>query len=85
MTTQTMDQISAVQPPTATAVTLPREQTAEQERASRDIESPSHNTPNIESLDLSEDSNSATKVRSKLRTYSTVLMLCVRLFLLDPQ
>jgi hypothetical protein len=78
MTHQIMDQISAVDPPTATAVTLLCEQTAEQKQDSGDTECLSNLTPNLESLDVSQDSNGAIKFRSKRRIYSTVLMLFVR-------
>ena len=82
MTDQMTDEISAVEPPTAMAAAHPREQTAEQKRVSMDTESPSNDNPNvIESLDVSEDSNSPPKVRSKLRTLSIILMLCVRVSL----
>jgi hypothetical protein len=81
-----MDDISAVKPPTATAAAaLAPEQTAEQRRVSMDTENPSDNNPMVESLDVSEDPDSPPKVRSKLRTISIILMLCVRLFPLRPQ
>lgn len=78
MTDQMTDEISAVKPPTAMAAAHPREQTAEQKRMSMDTESPSNDNPNAESLDVSEDSNDPQRVRSKLRTFSIILMLCVR-------
>jgi hypothetical protein len=85
MTNQTMDQTSAVEPPIATAVTLAHEQAAVQKQDLKNTESPFDNTPNIESLDIIEDSNSGSKVRSKLRSFTTVLMLCVRSSPFDPQ
>jgi hypothetical protein len=80
-----MDEISAVKPPAATAAALALEQTAKQKRVSMDTEIPCDNTPNIESLDVSGDSNSPPKVRTKLRTFSIVLMLSVYSSPLRPQ
>ena len=79
-----MDEISTAKPPTAMAPALALE-AAEQKRVSTDTKSLSDNSPNVESLDVSEDPNSPPIARSKLRKTSIILMLCVRPFLLRPQ
>ncbi|EEP77447.1 predicted protein [Uncinocarpus reesii 1704] len=57
------------------------EQPAEQKPASIATETPSTDAANVESLELSDESSGSPRVRSKLRTYSIVLMLCLVLFL----
>ncbi len=73
-----MDEISAVKPPITTAAALAPEQTVEQKRVSMESKIPSDNNPDVESFDVAEDSNSPPKIRSRLRTFSILLMLCVR-------
>ena len=80
-----MDEISSLKPPTAIAPATALKQTAEQKRVSTDTKSPPDDTPNVESLDVSEDPDSPPIARSKLRKISIILMLCVRSFQLRPQ
>lgn len=80
-----MDEISAVKPPIATAAALAPEQMAEPKRVSMDLKSPSDSNPNVETLDVAEDLESPPKARSKMRTFSIILMLCVSLSPLRPQ
>ncbi len=78
------DEIVAVKPPTAAIAAVALEQTAGQKQVSVDNEGPSDTIPNIESFDVSEEPNATLKSRTKLRTYSIIFMLCVRLFPLRP-
>ena len=80
-----MDEISSPKPPTAMAPATALKQTAKQKRVSTDTKSPSDDTPNVESLNVSEDPDSPLIARSKMRKISIILMLCVRLLTLRPQ
>ncbi|KAF3481901.1 uncharacterized protein GIQ15_04660 [Arthroderma uncinatum] len=75
-----MGETSSIKPPTEEPAVLAREPIADQKRASTGTESPSDDSPHVESLDVSEDPNN-TPSRSKLRVFSIMLMLCLVLFL----
>ncbi|KAL9114262.1 MAG: hypothetical protein Q9227_001684 [Pyrenula ochraceoflavens] len=69
------DEILAIEPPSVLAAAQPRAEEAEQKQDSADNRVLSNETANIDPLEISEDSTDATRVRSKLRTWSIILML----------
>ncbi|PYH94827.1 MFS general substrate transporter [Aspergillus ellipticus CBS 707.79] len=81
MADQTMDEISAVNPATAAPGAHAPKQSTDQRDEYVEMESHSDSPRNVEFFDVSDDPNSPPKGRSKLRTYSIILMLCLVLFI----
>ena len=77
------DQVSPEPPSAAIAAAPALEQKDEQKQEQSDIEILPDSTGNVESLEISDDDpENPPIVRSKRRTVSIILMLCVRLSIL---
>ncbi|PWY89946.1 MFS general substrate transporter [Aspergillus heteromorphus CBS 117.55] len=82
MADQQIDEISVIEHPTATKAACLPEQRAKLKDVGVDTGSLPESPSNVvESFEVSEDPNSPPKGRSKLRTFSIMIMLCLVLFI----